>query len=160
MSDVSEVLDGKSVGESAPGVWSTGLHDLATGLNTTVQRITMGYNTRGRVETITQNDDEVAGQGSVVDEVKYTYDDWGNVTTFDQDVNSADKTMASNNTGATLGYGALSDVGNRFGYTGHEYENALSDAAPLWHARPQQRNRAVVDKGSEKACRWPQPDEN
>ena len=95
----------------------------------------MGYNTWGRVEAITQHDDEVAGQGSVVDEVKFTYDDWGNVTTFEQDVNSADRTIASNNTGATLGYGALSDVGNRFGYSGHEYENALSDSAPLRHAR-------------------------
>jgi len=62
---------------------------------------------------------------------------------YDGDVDSADKTIAQNNNGATLGRGALSDVGNRFGYTGHEYENALGDSAPLWHARDTVMNSAI-----------------
>jgi len=61
---------------------------------------------------------------------------------YDGDVDSADVTTAQNNNGATLGRGALSDVGNRFGYTGHEYENSLGDSAPLWHAR----NRVLNSK--------------
>ncbi|MBL8762105.1 MAG: hypothetical protein JNL50_12465 [Phycisphaerae bacterium] len=44
---------------------------------------------RGQTQTVTQYDHATAGSGSVVDEVKYTYDDWGNVTLFEQDHNSA-----------------------------------------------------------------------
>jgi len=62
---------------------------------------------------------------------------------YDSDVDSADVTIAQNNSGASLGRGELSDVGNRFGYTGHEYENALGDAAPLWHARNRVLNSGI-----------------
>ncbi|MFO0836553.1 MAG: RHS repeat-associated core domain-containing protein [Phycisphaerales bacterium] len=62
---------------------------LAGGFDGAVRRITMGYTSRGQTQTVTQYDNATAGSGSVVDEVKYTYDDWGNVTLFEQDRNSA-----------------------------------------------------------------------
>ncbi|RNC81833.1 MAG: hypothetical protein ED559_08630 [Phycisphaera sp.] len=52
-----------------------------------VRRITTAYDSRGQVDTVTQYD--AATGGSIVDQVQYTYDDWGNVTDFDQDRNSA-----------------------------------------------------------------------
>lgn len=69
------------------------LHRRATatgsGIDTDVLRITTAYTTRGQVDTVTQYDNATAGSGSVVDEVQYSYDEWGNVSTFDQDWNSA-----------------------------------------------------------------------
>ena len=49
----------------------------------------MAYEDRGEVETVTQYDNATAGAGSVVDEVKYTYDDWATIARFEQDRNSA-----------------------------------------------------------------------
>ena len=52
----------------------------------TVKRIETAYDDLGRVETVTQYD--AATSGNVVDQVKYTYDGWGNVTKFEQDLDS------------------------------------------------------------------------
>jgi len=60
---------------------------LASGFDGAVRRITTAYDSFGRTSTITQHD--AASGGSVVDEVKYTYDDWGDVEKFEQDKNSA-----------------------------------------------------------------------
>ena len=54
-----------------------------------VRRITTAYDNLGRRSTITQYDNATVGSGSVVDEVKYTYEDWGNVSKFEQDHDSA-----------------------------------------------------------------------
>lgn len=56
---------------------------LISGFDGAVRRIATAYTSRGQVQTITQYD--AATSGSVVDEIKYTYDDWGNVTLFEQD---------------------------------------------------------------------------
>lgn len=61
----------------------------AAGFDTAVLRISTAYTDLGQAETVTQYDNATVGSGSVVDEVKYTYDGWGNVTTFEQDRNSA-----------------------------------------------------------------------
>ncbi|MCK4873242.1 MAG: hypothetical protein KAS72_10995 [Phycisphaerales bacterium] len=61
---------------------------LANGFDGAVRRITWDYTDRGQVETATQYDNATVGSGSVVDEVKYTFDDWGGVTNFQQDHNS------------------------------------------------------------------------
>ncbi len=61
---------------------------LAGGFDGAVRRIGTTYLSRGLVERVTQYDNAAVGSGAVVDEVKYTYDDWGNVTLFEQDRNS------------------------------------------------------------------------
>ncbi|QKK07512.1 MAG: hypothetical protein HND58_04595 [Planctomycetota bacterium] len=63
--------------------------DTGTGIDTDVLRITTAYTSRGQVETVTQYDHATAGSGSIVDQVQFAYDEWGNVSTFDQDWNSA-----------------------------------------------------------------------
>ncbi len=60
-----------------------------SGIDTAVLRITTAYTTRGQVDTVTQYDNATAGSGTIVDQVQYAYDEWGNATTFDQDWNSA-----------------------------------------------------------------------
>ena len=60
---------------------------LAGGFDGAVRRISTTYTNRGEVQLVTQYD--AATSGSVVDEVQYTYDDWGMVGTFEQDRNSA-----------------------------------------------------------------------
>jgi RHS repeat-associated protein len=62
---------------------------LISGFDGAVLRISAAYNTRGQVETVTQYNNATVGSGSIVDEVKYTYDDWSNVTSFEQDRDSA-----------------------------------------------------------------------
>ncbi len=54
-----------------------------------VRRVSTSYNSRGQRELVTQYDNATVGSGSVVDEVKFGYDGWGNVTSFRQDRNSA-----------------------------------------------------------------------
>ena len=44
---------------------------------------------RGLPELVTQYDNATEGSGSVVDEVKYGYEGWGLLSTFEQDRNSA-----------------------------------------------------------------------
>jgi RHS repeat-associated protein len=56
---------------------------LATGFDGAVRRISTTYDDLGRVHLVTQYDS--ATGGSEVDEVKYLYDDWGNLDTFTQD---------------------------------------------------------------------------
>jgi YD repeat-containing protein len=54
-----------------------------------VRRISTSYNSRGLRELVTQYDNATVGSGSVVDEVKFGYDGWENLTSFRQDRNSA-----------------------------------------------------------------------
>lgn len=54
-----------------------------------VERITTAYDGLGRRSTVTQYDNDVVGSGSVIDEVEFTYTDWGEVHKFRQDLNSA-----------------------------------------------------------------------
>jgi RHS repeat-associated protein len=58
----------------------------ATGsnLDPRIDSIYREYDPLGRLETVTQYDG-----GSIADEVKFTYDGWGNLEQFDQDLNSA-----------------------------------------------------------------------
>jgi YD repeat-containing protein len=88
------------------------IHRLVTNihadLDDTVRRITMTYNSRGQVETVTQFDTTTIGDpdtSGVLDQVRYTYDDWGLVRGFliartadsdaDGDVDGADATYHS-----------------------------------------------------------------
>ncbi|MBX3403604.1 MAG: hypothetical protein KF699_09370 [Phycisphaeraceae bacterium] len=61
--------------------------DTAGDLDTTVRRISYEYTPRGQTETVTQWDDEAPGSGDELDQVKYTFDDWGNMTNIEQDHN-------------------------------------------------------------------------
>ncbi|MCH8151435.1 MAG: RHS repeat-associated core domain-containing protein [Planctomycetes bacterium] len=54
-----------------------------------VRRISTTYDKLGRRDLVTQYDNATVGSGTVVDEVKFTYEDWGNVEKFEQDHNSA-----------------------------------------------------------------------
>ena len=61
---------------------------LASAFDGAVRRISTTYLSRGLVNKVTQYDNAAVGSGSLVDDVKYTYDDWGNVYQFQQDVDS------------------------------------------------------------------------
>jgi RHS repeat-associated protein len=61
---------------------------LAGGFDGAVRRISTTYLARGLVNKVTQYDNATVGSGSLVDDVKYTYDDWGNLYQFKQDVDS------------------------------------------------------------------------
>jgi RHS repeat-associated protein len=58
---------------------------VGSGLDTTVRRIETAYDSRGMVSTVTQYD--ATTSGTVLDQVKDTYDHWGNLATFQQDYN-------------------------------------------------------------------------
>jgi RHS repeat-associated protein len=60
-----------------------------SGFDTAVLRISTTYTSLGQRELVTQYDNATVGSGSVVDEAKFTYDGWGNLTKFEQDRNSA-----------------------------------------------------------------------
>ncbi len=62
---------------------------IASGFDTEVQRISMGYDGLGRRETISQHSDDDPESGTVKDEVKYTFEGWGYVSKIEQDNNSA-----------------------------------------------------------------------
>lgn len=62
---------------------------LAGGYDNAVLRISHTYDALGRTSLVTQWNHANPGSGSVVNEVKYSYDDWGNVGVFEQDRNSA-----------------------------------------------------------------------
>ena len=59
---------------------------LASGFDGAVRRIETAYDSHGRTETVTQYN--AASSGSVVDQVKYIHDGWGNLTNFRQDLDS------------------------------------------------------------------------
>jgi len=52
-----------------------------------VKRITMAYDSSGRVNTVTQYDNATAGSGTALDQVRYTYSNWDTVSKFEQDLN-------------------------------------------------------------------------
>jgi RHS repeat-associated protein len=54
-----------------------------------VRRISRTYNSRGMPELVTQYDNATVGSGSVVDQVKFSYESWGKLSNFEQDRNSA-----------------------------------------------------------------------
>jgi len=60
---------------------------LASGFDGAVRRIETAFDALGRTETVTQLD--AATSGSIVDQVKYSHDAWGNLALFEQDRNSA-----------------------------------------------------------------------
>ncbi|MBK9189248.1 MAG: hypothetical protein IPM33_09870 [Phycisphaerales bacterium] len=61
---------------------------LASGFDGAVRRISTTYLTRGMVNKVTQYSNATPGSGSVVNDLQYTYDDWGNLGVFKQDVDS------------------------------------------------------------------------
>ena len=54
-----------------------------------VERVSATFDGLGRRSTVAQWDDDAVGSGNVIDEVKFTYTDWGEVHKFRQDLNSA-----------------------------------------------------------------------
>jgi len=54
-----------------------------------VLRISTTHDSLGRRQLVTQYDNATVGSGSVVDEVKLTYSDWGDVENYEQDNDSA-----------------------------------------------------------------------
>ena len=61
--------------------------NTGAGYDDAVKRITLAYLSRGLVDTVTQRD--ATTSGSVLNEVKYEYDDWGNIAKIYQDRDSA-----------------------------------------------------------------------
>ena len=62
---------------------------LASGFDGAVRRISTTYDDLGRRSLVTQYDNATVGIGSVTDEVRFTYTDWGEIHKFEQDRNSA-----------------------------------------------------------------------
>jgi YD repeat-containing protein len=60
---------------------------VIAGFDDAVERIQTAYDDLGRRQVVTQHDEPTGG--SVTDEVKYTYNDWGSLEKFEQDRNSA-----------------------------------------------------------------------
>ena len=56
---------------------------LASGFDGSVKRLEWAYTSLGQVDTLTSYD--AATSGTAVNEVDYTYDGWGNITSFKQD---------------------------------------------------------------------------
>jgi len=54
-----------------------------------VRRIATTYDSLGRTQLVTQYDNATVGSGTVTDEVKFTYEDWGMLSQRQQDNNSA-----------------------------------------------------------------------
>ncbi len=62
---------------------------LITGFDGAVRRISTTWDSLGRRQLVTQHDNATVGSGSVVNEVKFTHDDWGSLEKFEQDRDSA-----------------------------------------------------------------------
>jgi len=62
---------------------------LGTNFDGAVRRISTTYTNLGQVQLVTQYDNATVGSGSVVNEAKTTYDDWGNVEKYEEDRDSA-----------------------------------------------------------------------
>jgi len=62
---------------------------LGTNFDSAVRRIETTYDTLGRPQLVTQYDNAAVGSGSVVNEVRFTYDGWSNLTAYEEDPNSA-----------------------------------------------------------------------
>jgi RHS repeat-associated protein len=60
-----------------------------TDIDTSILRISTTYLSRGTVDTVTQYNHATVGSGTAKDQVQFTFDGWGNVTKFEQDVDSA-----------------------------------------------------------------------
>lgn len=61
---------------------------LGSGVDNWVRRKSTVYLSRGLIDTITQYSSATVGSGTDRDQVKYTYDGWGNITGFEQDPDS------------------------------------------------------------------------
>jgi len=62
---------------------------LASGFDGAVRRKSWTYDSLGRSSLVSQYDNATVGSGSVTDEVSYTYDGWGGITSYKQDKDSA-----------------------------------------------------------------------
>ncbi len=62
---------------------------LITGFDGAVRRISTTWDSLGRRQLVTQYDNATVGSGSVVNEVKFTHEDWGSLEKFEQDRDSA-----------------------------------------------------------------------
>jgi RHS repeat-associated protein len=68
---------------------------LGNNFDGAVLRIVNSYNTRGLTSLVTQYD--AATNGNVVNEVRFTYDGWGNLTDYEEDKDSAVDAVGSVN---------------------------------------------------------------
>ncbi|MFO0981643.1 MAG: hypothetical protein U1E76_07810 [Planctomycetota bacterium] len=62
---------------------------LASGFDGALRRIAKTYTSLGQELLVTKYDNATVGSGSVVNEVRTTYDDWGNVEKYEEDRDSA-----------------------------------------------------------------------
>ncbi len=69
---------------------------LASGFDGAVRRIALTYDSRSRISKVTQYDSPTHGSGTVVNEVAYSYDDWGNRSKVSFDRDSAVATSGGN----------------------------------------------------------------
>ncbi|CAK9112214.1 Uncharacterized protein SCF082_LOCUS52037, partial [Durusdinium trenchii] len=67
---------------------SSSVTTLASGFNGDVRRVEHAYLDRGLLETVTQYDVSTGGSTNETDQIKYTYDGWGNATKIQQDHDS------------------------------------------------------------------------
>src|SRR5262249_10907808 len=86
---VVESATGQHIGGSPrPHVPARRATNTGASFDDAVKRIEASYLSRGLVDKVTQYDNATVASGSKTDELQYSYDDWGNVTSFNQDVDS------------------------------------------------------------------------
>jgi RHS repeat-associated protein len=62
---------------------------LGSGFDGAILRMASTFDSLGRASEVVQYDNATVGSGTAQDGVKYSYDDWGNVATYEEDRNSA-----------------------------------------------------------------------
>lgn len=84
-----------------------------TGIDTAVLRAETVYDSRGMVSTVTQYD--ATSSGNALDQVKNSYDDWGNLQTFQQDYNGTVAGSSGDDLGVTYNYSKVNDTSSAGG---------------------------------------------
>src|SRR5262249_14111082 len=62
---------------------------VASGYDTAIKRIATTFDSLGRTSEIVQYDNATVGSGTAQDGIKYTYDDWGPISKYEEDRDSA-----------------------------------------------------------------------
>jgi len=124
---------------------------VGTGFDNAVRRIETAYTALGQVETVTQFD--ATSGGDELDQVKYLYDGWGNVTNFRQDM---DDTVDASGffdveyayAKATTGRNTIRRTSQAFGGKTFTLNYASGDDPDVNHENPASRVFSIQDGGT------------
>lgn len=86
---------------------------IVAGYETDAQRVTTTYHDLGMVKTVSVYNNDEVGLGSILNEVEYSYNGWGELITFQQDRDSAVGAGTPNDYNISYGYASISDADGR-----------------------------------------------